>query len=220
MNDCLLRFAALTLLLLLVSVPGLAGERIALGVRGSTLGLGAELHFKLNDDFTLRAMGHASDADVDDEYSDVDYDAELDLSSFGVVVDYRFAGSFRVSAGLFSNGNEITATGRPTGGEFEIGGTTYPAAAVGTLRGAIEFDDIAPFLGIGWGNAFEGGRFRFHAELGVYLQGSPDVRLSASNEDTIPGLSDDLERERRQFEDDLDGYDFWPVLSVGVSYRF
>lgn len=30
----------------------------------------------------------------------------------------------------------------------------------------------------------------------------------------------DIEREKRQIEDDLDEYKLFPVLSVGVAYRF
>ena len=79
-------------------------------------------------------------------------------------------------------------------------------------------------MGIGWGNAVAAGsRWRVAVDAGAFYQGKPKVSLTA--EPLIPGLlpsrfSQDLEAERREIEDDLDSYRFYPVLSLGVSYRF
>ena len=34
-----------------------------------------------------------------------------------------------------------------------IGGNSYPPELIGTLRGAVSMEDVAPYLGIGYGNA-------------------------------------------------------------------
>ncbi|MFM7372109.1 MAG: hypothetical protein ACKO2Z_30855, partial [Sphaerospermopsis kisseleviana] len=78
-------------------------------------------------------------------------------------------------------------------------------------------NSVAPYLGIGWGNAVKSGnRWGFSANLGVMFAGSPKVELTA------PAyiLAADVEAERKQLEDDLDWLNIYPVLSLGLSYQF
>lgn len=68
---------------------------------------------------------------------------------------------------------------------------------------------------MGWGGG-AGSGWSFFADLGVLFQGEPEVSYRA----TGAVAQVDIEREKRQIEDDLDEYKLFPVLSVGVAYRF
>ena len=53
------------------------------------------------------------------------------------------------------------------------------------------------------------------------FQGSPEVTLSA----TGPITSDttflaELAKEEDNLQDDLDSYEFYPIISIGINYRF
>jgi hypothetical protein len=160
------------------------------------------------------------DLDIDDEeIDDVDYDLGVDMRSFSALLDWHiFNDSFRISGGLISMDNEIDLDARPNT-HVEIGDNTYTPAEVGTLSGSVDIDGLAPYVGIGWGNPLTSNkRWGFTCDLGVAFCDSPDVALSATG--LAAGLAADIEKERRDIEDDLDSLEFYPVISMGLFFRF
>lgn len=62
-----------------------------------------------------------------------------------------------------------------------IGNTVYTSAQVGALNGKLDFDKVAPYVGIGWGNPFgKSSRWSISLDLGTMLQDSPNVELNAN----------------------------------------
>jgi hypothetical protein len=184
--------------------------------RVSTLGFGADAGFKLNDQFGLRLNGNAFSISRDGEASGVDYDVDVDLRTVGLLADWHpFSGGFRISAGAYYNGNKASLTGQ-SNETVKIGNTTYDLSQAGSLKGDVEFSKVAPYLGVGYyGNL--GGGFSIGAELGAMYTGSPKISLSSDS--TIISAAD-IEEERRQAEDDIKAFKFYPVLSVGIKYKF
>jgi hypothetical protein len=128
---------------------------------------------------------------------------------------FPFRGNFRISAGARINGNQADISGTPTS-NVTIGNTTYTPAQVGRLNGDIDFNTVAPYVGIGFdGHITDALTIGF--DLGVLYQGKPSVSLSATN----PAVSQaDLNRERANIEDDLKMLQFYPVATVSLKYRF
>lgn len=191
---------------------------LGLGVKAGTLGLGVEGTVGLATGVNLRAGLNSFSYDYSDSASGINYDVDLDLKSYALLLDWHpFAGSFKLTAGVLSNRNGATMTATPTG-SVTIGNTTYPASAVGQLRGEVDFKSSAPYAGIGWGNA--AGKTRglgFSFELGVLFQGAPEVTLTSTN----PAVAqNDLDAEAREIEDDVSSFKSYPVISFGLSYQF
>ena len=90
------------------------------------------------------------------------------------------------------------------------------------MTGNIDFNEVAPYVGLGWGTPFgKEARWTIMFDAGVMFQGSPNVDLSANG--TLANNSAfaaDLEREKNNLKDDLDTYRFYPVVSLGLAYRF
>jgi hypothetical protein len=214
---------ALTVLLLGSSQAYAAGS-VAAGAKIGTLGAGADLSLQLASSLNARLGIQGLSYNTDRTESEIDYDADLKLFSGLVTADwFPFQNGFRISPGLLANGNELDLNGRPRAGTtYEINGITYDADQVGSLNGNVDFNSLAPYLGVGWGNPFgAGGNWSFSFDLGVVFQGSPNVSLTvngdlASNEDFLANL----EAERRDLEDDLDDFKYYPVVSIGITYRF
>ncbi len=206
------------MLVLASTFPGYAGDRFGIGVKGGTLGLGVDFTGCITDWFAVRGSVNAIDVTRSYTDTDVDYDADVKLGAYGVLLDvHPFKGNFRLTAGLASNRNEINLTAEPTA-DVTIGGTTYTPAQVGTLKGTVGFKDSAPYFGIGLGEAAKGpGRVKFVLDVGVLMQGSGKVTLASST-----GLvsSSDLRQEESDIEDDISDFKFWPVLDLGISFRF
>ena len=84
-------------------------------------------------------------------------------------------------------------------------------------------NEWAPYVGIGWGNAADDNTLDlpiavgFSLDIGAFYQGSPDVLLTDSS-GLVPAA--DLALEQAQLEDDLSGFKFYPVITLGIHIRF
>ncbi len=205
-----------------VSAPAVADEgRLAIGITGGTLGIGPEVSFRFSDHLGLRANGGFYDYSNTDDLDDIEYDADLKLNSIGAMLDwYPMGGGFRVSAGGRINNNEIDLAGTPTT-TVEIGDVNYSPAQVGSLLGTVTTRNFAPTLSLGYGGKLAKG-FTFGFELGVMMQGSPQIDnlratgLLASD----PAFIQQLAIEEQRAEDDADDFKLWPILQIGLLYRF
>jgi hypothetical protein len=196
------------------------GMGIGVGARYSTLGAGVELGKSFSDNFGVRlGLNKYSQSDTQ-TIDDIKYDADLDLSSTALLLDWHpFAGSFHLTAGYVNSSNELTANADPTG-TVDIGGTLYGPLSAGDviLKGKVKLGS-GPYLGLGWGNVPASG-FGFTVEAGIVQMGTPSVSLSATGSvgDTIPQA--DIDQEIANMKNDLDQFDTYPVVAVGISYGF
>jgi len=205
----------------LVATPAAArAAEFGVQLHGGTLGAGADLAFGLSDHWNGRVGFNKYTASEDFTQNDIDYSADLELESGHALADWHpFGGGFRVSGGIVFNNNEVNGTATVNGGD-QVGGQTVPPGGGGTIAANVSFNDTAPYLGIGYGNAIHGwGPLSFSVDLGVLAQGSPDVKLS--EKDDIQGVNqDDLDREAKNVEDEFSDFDLYPVLQAGLIYRF
>lgn len=195
----------------------------AFGFKVGTLGLGVEYVKQIREKVNIKVGYNGYNYNYDSSEGGIDYDLDLNLSNGGLLFDYHPSkGNFRITAGLFYNGNDIDATGKPTAAAtYTIGGTTYTTAQVGTMTGKIDFDNFAAYLGIGTGNALkkEGATFLF--DLGVLFQGSPKVTLNANGAlATNAAFMADLKKEEIDLQNDIDDFKIYPVVSIGCGWRF
>ena len=215
----------LVLGVLLVAGSGVvqAGE-FALGTSIGTPGIGVQGTYGLTESLNVRGVVNFFSTDIDEQTAGIDYDLDLDLQSVGAMLDWHpGGGTFRISAGVFSNGNDLSGIGRGRPGTFvEFGDELFPVAELGQINAEADFDSVAPYLGIGLGNAVRDAGWSFALDLGVYFQGDPEVTLSAPDVD--PSIADEVEAERAgaeaALEAELDNLDVYPYVSVGFAYRF
>lgn len=201
---------------------GAALDDWAVGLKSGTLGIGGELTTNLAPDVHLDAGIQWFELDFDVEIDDIDYDVDLELLNPLVRLSwYPFAGDFRISAGVLFNGSDVDL--EATSSEpVEIGNSIYLPGDIGSIQGESEFNEIAPYIGIGFGNPLSQDRgWGITADIGVAFIGSPNVDLTITGPFADnPLLLADLAEEEEEIEDDLDKFRFYPVLSVTLYYRF
>lgn len=190
-----------------------------------TTGLGLHLSTPLSSKLNARVGLNAANYSYDGNTSDMDYDFKLKLKTVDALLDYHpFDGVFRITGGVVYNGNKIDARAKPNGGTYTVNGRAYDASLVGDLSGKIDFRKAAPYLGIGWGNAVKAQGWSVGADLGVTFQGSPKTQL-ASNNCTAPALlcqqlASDVAVENADLAEEVKDFKLYPVIRVGISYRF
>lgn len=225
MKSKFMKTAVASALLLTVGVAQAEEDGGSFGIGGkySTLGAGVELGIGLSEHFGVRLGANQYSISETSDIDGIDYDADLDLQSTSLMLDwFPMGGSFYLTAGYVNSGNEITAHAEPEG-DITIGDTTYNVTAGEVvLDGGIELGS-GPYIGFGWGKVPASG-FGFTFEAGVMQMGTPDVSLDVTGSNAIIvdeiNTSGDKEREIANMEDDLDQYELYPVVSVGISYGF
>ena len=197
-----------------------ADDNFWLGAKVGTLGLGLEATWQAMPYLDFRAGFNRYDYSDDRSEAGIDYSGNLELSTMFATVNLRVPLSpFRVTAGVFSNDNKLALVGLDTG-SFEIGGTAYPSAQVGTLRSEATFDKTSPYAGIGFDIRVLD-KVGLNLDFGVLWQGSPSVSMSADGTAAAdPVFLAELETERAQFEDDIKNFKAYPVVSLALSYKF
>lgn len=212
----------------LLAAPALAQEsRFAAGPQIGTTGLGAEVQFRATDRITLRVGGDFLKVDEEFESDGIAYDGELDFTTGSAFVDlHPFESPFFVSAGAYFGGRDVDLVAQSAGGDVEIGDQIFTAEQAGQITGDLTFGDFAPFVGLGWNNTFRtDGRWGFKAVVGAAFGEDPEATLTRTGGVALPApvqtaLDAELRDEERELENDADDFKVFPVLQLGLTYRF
>jgi hypothetical protein len=194
----------------------------ALGLKIGTLGLGADASVYLDDWVNFRANVGFLDFTYKDTIDDIDYDMDVAFRTAMFLLDlYPFeGGNFRVSGGVVLQDNSVDVTGVPKK-STKIGDTDYTVEQIGTIHGDAEFDNIAPYVGIGYGNAvLPDASLTFIVDFGVIFQ-TYEISLSATGSAANdPGFQEDLQSEEDDIQDEVDRLKIYPVINFGIAYHF
>lgn len=204
-------------------------SEVYVALKAGTLGVGIDLSTPIKEDlllrFNLNGLTYSDDMDIDN----INYNGDINLFNAGVLLDYfPFEGTtFRVSGGAYYNNNGFDGNAMPTTlQDITIGENVYTLNEVGRLNTNVEFDKIAPYLGIGWGNYITEKNWGLSLDLGIMYHGEPKVDLNADINPAIQGttLEDEINanivKESQQFLKDIKDFKFYPVVMIGVYYNF
>lgn len=212
---------AVCLAALFFAAANASAEGAGVGVKVGSLGIGAELTKSLTSKVNVRVGGNFFDYSYSGTEDDVTYDFDLKLQSFSGLIDlHPSGGNFRLSAGVLANSNKVEAVGTTTG-TYSIGNGNYTRSQVGALTGRIDFKKAAPYAGIGFGNGARGKGIGFILDLGVVFQGASKVSLSANGTaSSSPAFQNDLRLEQTNLQEDLNVFKYYPVIALGIAFRF
>lgn len=209
------------LLLFFLCLSCTNAQTYAVSLKASTIGLHIEAHRSLGNSLNVHLGGSFfsySYSQAPDPKEDYSLDAKLKLNSFTALIDYMpfESSSFRLSAGLSINNNQPQVTAIPQITRV-IGGDVYNKDNLGNMDVKLSFNKIAPYLGIGIGNAAGGeSHLGLTFDIGAYYQGKPKVDLTAEGL-----LSPSASPEQEAIvEDNIKWFQFYPVVSLGIAYKF
>ena len=198
---------------------------LALGPKFGTTGLGLEMTFGVNPYLNLRSGFNYGSFTWGQEFGNVDYDADVTMTSVPLLLDvHPFGGQFRITGGLYLQPGtkaDLDATpSEPT----QIGSHTYNPDTIGTLTGEIEVGDVlTPYLGIGFGNTVgEDQLLTLTLDIGVIFQ-SYDVALDSNGAGMTAQLDtfrEDLKKEEGLLQKDADDWKIFPVVAISLAWHF
>jgi len=202
------------LIFLALSSPNVNAQTYAISLKPGSMGLGFEgarsfgPYYNVRIGYTFLNYDHTLEGD--DEYV---MDAELRMSAVTAYFDwFPTGGMFHLSSGLIYNMNDVTALLVPSQ-SHDVGGRIYTPDMLGSLKADLDFNRISPYLGLGFGNA-HGTLSGFTFDIGAMYHGAPDVSLSAQ------GLLEPSVEQAPVIENNIGWFNFYPVVSVGYTYKF
>ena len=212
-----------TLALVIVMLSGMAqaasAQGVGLGLRGGSVGFGAEGALGLSPNLVVRGGVALMPFEFESEIDDFDFTIELPDTWYNIGVDFYPAGSFRIGGGMLFKSEGPTLTGEPIE-SVEIGDVFYTPEELGTLKGSLVSGDKAPYLLIGFGKHTDLG-FGLFVDLGVAFLGDTEIELNAEggNFANDAELRAQLDIEETRLEDDAGKYlSYYPFLSVGLRF--
>lgn len=193
----------------------------AIGIKGSTIGYGAEINYAISSKLVVRAgwttFNYSDNYKTD--IDDVTIDSDLDIKVGGplLMIDFYPLKKIHLTAGFLYNMLDANANALPTE-EYTFGEVTLSPETVGEIVvNAKPGNKISPYLGIGFGRSIAlEKKLAFSIEVGAFYQGSPNVEVAATNM-LAPTAS---EEQIDQLNDNLSSYSLYPFLSFMISYKF
>ena len=201
-----------------------ATKEFNMAVKLSSLGLGFDLSTPINEKLSARFNLNGGSYSDTEENDGNEFEGTLDLLTAGVLLDYYpYANNFRLSTGVYYNGNEFTGSAKPTLTQtVELNDIEYTISDIAKVNTAVTFDKFAPYVGIGWGNDAHSKGWGFTFDLGVIYHGDAEVSLSPEIKDLtkVSEINTAIENEERNIEDELSDYNLYPVVALGINYSF
>ena len=209
----------------------------ALAVKADSLGLGAELATPLSRSLNLRVGASLANLGYAFNIDGINYNIGAHLKSGTGTIDwFPRHGGFHISPGVLYFESTVGGSANvPAGQYFSLGDSSYlnsiddPVAGTASLKYARK---ISPMLLLGFGNLLprSGRHLSVPLEFGAAYTGLPviDVKLAGTactasgcfNAATDPNTQNNLRQELSQINSQLKPYPFYPIISLGLAYRF
>jgi hypothetical protein len=226
-----------------ISTPVSFGQgespEIGIGAKFSTLGVGVEGGMSVTRRSNARVGFNFFNYSRTFHSRGISYNGDVDLRSLQITYDQYLIGGLHVSPSLLAyNGNQIDASaGVPAGQSFSLGGVRYFSGAANPIAGTgvVHVRNVAPAVFLGMGNIVprSGRHLGYNVEAGVVFQGTPTTKLSLTgtacavspttgclNAGTDPTVQANVQSEQAKLNSDLEPLKYYPVLSVGISWKF
>ncbi len=211
----------------------------AIGFAVSTLGLDIEGAARVAERANVRVGFNFAALSPSFNSDGINYNAQLKLRSVVAFFDLvPFGNGFHISPGfMIHNGNQLSLTESVPGGQnFSLNNTGYTSSSTNPVTGTglVTFKTAAPAIVMGWGNLIPRGSRRWNVPLewGVVFQGSPQATLSLAGSvcdatgNNCRSISSDqtvqanVAAEQSKVNGSIGKFKFYPILSLGFSYKF
>ena len=220
MRKFTLLLITMAVLTLTIQTNAFASGGVGVGVKAGTLGFGVDVTYPVNPFLTVGLGINTYSYKFNDTASGINYSSTLNLQTVGLMANiHPFSGSFHVTAGLMQNNNNLKMNA-DYASTYSIGNTSYTYTETGSLDAKVDFKKLAPYVGIGWGNS-PGRGIGFTFDMGVLLQGQPNVTLSSTGGtlSSDPTFQSNLKTEEANIQDTMKGFTKYYVISAGIDFR-
>ena len=172
--------------------------------------------FQMNKSFDARVVYSSANLNkTGNNSSSTTSSLDLNLKNLSMLADWFPSenSGFRITAGVQTGTNKLTLAARPTG-SVTIGNTTYNNVK---FSASIDLGNTAPYVGIGYSTrSYKDAGLTFCTDLGVRV-GNAKVNIYES---TGTVSKADIDEEKIKIEDKIKALKYYPVVNLGLGYRW
>jgi hypothetical protein len=187
-----------------------------------TEGLGIGYSQALGSRDNIRAEFDGFSIGHDFNAGDLHYDAKLKLYHGAIYGDFFPAPSivpFRFTAGVLIGGDNLAGDATSMSGTYTFNGVTVPTNGE-TVHAKASFPTVRPYLGIGFGHTPKASKgFSAFFDAGVAF-GKPHIDFDVPSDIVAAAGQNNVNAEEQQLQDKADKLRFYPIVKVGITYRF
>jgi hypothetical protein len=218
-----------------------SGNKPAVGVAvtGGSFGVGLAAAVRVHEKVNIRGQFNFFSFSHDFENTDdnITFNGDLKMRSINAYVDYfPFGGGFHISPMFqLSNTSKVTLASTIAGGKtFDVDDVSYMSSPSNPVKvaGGVSLKSGKPGVVLGWGNIAGHRRVTVPFELGVVFSSAPVATMSftgticqtngsncrdAGNDATFQSR---VRAEEADLNDTIKPFRFYPVLTLGVGFRF
>ncbi len=198
------------------------------GLKVGTNGMGFDLGYAFNPYFGMRAGWGALSFSKNLTESGYEIHGKFRLNAIDLLMDYHPWGEmFHLTAGLdvLNNTHFSGDAVRAGNGTITLNGHQYDSSTLASADGDAKWSGARPYLGLGWDSMNrQSPGFFFTSDLGVAYIGSPKVNITtnciANNAMICSMVTQDAAVQEQKVKNNLNSYQWLPVVQVGFGYRF
>jgi hypothetical protein len=189
-------------------------------IGAGTLGFGATVNKKISNHFTVNLGYYQGNLNQNAETTfgkdQVSIDANIKVGAAVLLFDYHpsVKSSFRFTFGAAYNFNNYDVDITPKG-EQSYGLIIYKTDQVGKITFDITGANVAPYLGIGFGNAVPKGRVGVGFDIGAFYHGEPKTKLITTGSFEPSNTPENRELLQNAFK----GYAFYPFVNLKLNIK-
>jgi hypothetical protein len=194
---------------------------LAFDIHGGTTGGGAEIEYVFNGYLAARVSGDWIGISHDFTTSDADFTGRANWGTVGAFIDlHPFDNGWFLSGGVYQGARNASVSGVTTK-DVTVDGVTLTPSDIGTVMGEARLDNTSPFVGLGWDQAqHERSGFTFRFLAGAAFGGAKlTLWDDGPNADTEP-VQEWIAQEQAEAQSKADPWKAYPVIQLGVGYRF
>ncbi len=209
-------------------------DKFGVGAFAGTAGIGGHVSYEVNEWLYLKGQIGGFSYSTDQTIDNVDYEGDLSLFSAGVSANINplykvpVMNGFRISVGAYGVDNNVELNASSPGQSIELGGASFTLGANDRLEGNVGFSSFAPYAGLGWDWDFgKDDQFIISFDAGVLFTGTADVDLRAvgafadfTAQNPSLNLQSEIDAEIDSIREEVEDYPFYPVVSLGFTWRF
>ncbi|WP_137153968.1 hypothetical protein [Rhizobium sp. FKL33] len=215
-----MRIAFLSGLIAAAMTGAAAADELTLTPQVSTLGVGIGAEKRLNDAWAARFDVSGASFSFSYAAKKSDTDNRARLFSLGAVADYYpYEDGLRLSAGVRLSGSYVKGSLSNLERQYGKGKDAITVIIRDPLTTyKITQNPVQPYLGVGYSLKVKE-RLSVSLDVGALYGGQPDLHV-VSHADLYGFTEQQIQNEIRKQQERLNAYQVYPVVQIGLTYRF
>lgn len=196
-------------------------QKLGLILKGSSTGVGADLGYRINSKFLVKAgvdqVKYNLNTSLEDGETSFDAKGTIGAGTIGLMLDYQIFKKLYVTGGVLMNNFETDLKGKVKN-DISFGDIIIDKDKLGEINWVVKpKSSIAPYLGFGIGNLLnQNKKLNIGFEIGSIFQGPPNFEIVGDG--FFSANSSPEFDQAGKLNTNFSSFQFYPVIKLNIAY--